>query len=370
MKIMSLFPTSFLLVIVLSLIYGLIALIINPNLNLAYATNSLSQSIQQNQQDLQSIINDEVKQTITNTIQSINNNNNNGSAPANNNSNNGITLINNTEPKKVTVGDIEVTYKILGKGEPILLISGSGNVMDVWPSHLLQELSKDHQVIIFDNRGVGNTTSGIKLFSIEQFANDTAGLMDALEIQKADVLGFSMASFIAQQLTLTHPEKVNRLILYGASCGGQEGIPQNANVVNALSDLVNNRTVDVNAFLSVTFPPEWIKENPKYLDTIPKTSEMVPSTTLKKQFEINEDWLSKNWNGICNQLTKITQPTLIITGTEDVAIPAANSLILVDKIPGAWLVQIKEAGHGLMYQFPEKFTIIVETFLNETENSR
>ncbi|MBA3751147.1 MAG: alpha/beta hydrolase [Nitrosopumilus sp.] len=358
MKIISLFPTSFLLVIALSLICGLIALIINPNLNLVYATNSLSQSIQHNQQDLQSTINDEVKQTITNTIQSINNNN----------TNNGITLINNTEPKKVTVGDIEVTYKILGKGEPILLISGSGNVMDVWPSYLLQELSKDHQVIIFDNRGVGNTTSGIKLFSIEQFANDTAGLMDALEIQKADVIGFSMASFIAQQLTLTHPEKVNRLILYGASCGGQESIPQNANVVNALSDFVNNRTVDVNAFQSVTFPPEWIKENPKYLDTIPKTSEMVPSTTLKKQFEINEEWLSKNWNGVCNQLTKITQPTLIITGTADVAIPAANSLILVDKIPGAWLVQIKEAGHGLMYQFPEKFTTIVETFLNESEN--
>ena len=70
--------------------------------------------------------------------------------------------------------------------------------------------------------------------------------------------------------------------------------------------------------------------------------------------------------GLCNDLTNVTQPTLIITGTEDVAIPAANSLILADKIPGAWLVQIKGAGHGLMYQFPEKFTTIIETFLEET----
>ncbi len=142
--------------------------------------------------------------------------------------------------KKVHVGDIDIAYKIFGKGEPILLISGSGNAMDVWPSSTLQELSSNHTVIIFDNRGVGNTTSGTRPFSIEQFANDTAGLLDALKIQKADVLGFSMASFIAQQLTLMHPEKVNRLILYGASCSGEEGIPQSPEAVKAISDIVNN----------------------------------------------------------------------------------------------------------------------------------
>jgi pimeloyl-ACP methyl ester carboxylesterase len=57
---------------------------------------------------------------------------------------------------------------------------------------------------------------------------------------------------------------------------------------------------------------------------------------------------------------------LIIAGTEDVAVPAANSLILVQKIPGAWLVQIKGAGHGLMYQYPEQFSEIVKTFLENT----
>ena len=93
--------------------------------------------------------------------------------------------------------------------------------MDAWPPSMLQELSSNHTVIIFNNRGVGNTTSGTKPFSIAQFANDTAGLMSALKIQKADVLGFSMGFFIAQELTLLHPEKVNRLILYGASCGGK-----------------------------------------------------------------------------------------------------------------------------------------------------
>ncbi len=114
------------------------------------------------------------------------------------------------------------------------------------------------------------------------------------------------------------------------------------------------------------------QDNPNFLEKIPKTSETVVSDTLRKQFEINENWLSKNWRGIAKtELTNIqTIPTLIITGTEDFAIPAANSLILADKIPEAWLVQIKEAGHKLMYQFPEKFTTIIETFLDETQNSR
>jgi pimeloyl-ACP methyl ester carboxylesterase len=117
-------------------------------------------------------------------------------------------------------------------------------------------------VIIFDNRGVGNTTSGIKPFSIKQFANDTAGFLSALKLQQADVLGFSMGSFVAQQFALTYPDKVNRLILYGASCGGQESTPQSPQVVKALSNFVNNQTGDETSFLAVTFP---IKCNSKKL---------------------------------------------------------------------------------------------------------
>jgi pimeloyl-ACP methyl ester carboxylesterase len=269
--------------------------------------------------------------------------------------------------KKVHVGDIDIAYKTFGRGDPVLLISGSGNVMDVWPTHFLKELASNHTVIIFDNRGVGNTTVGTLPFSIAQFANDTVGLLYALDIQRTDVLGFSMASFIAQQLTLMHPEKVNRLVLYGASCGGYESIPQTQEVTRIISDLVNNRSQNADAFLSVTFPTEWIKANPN-LETFPKTKEIIRFTTLEKQFNVVEDWLSRNWSGVCNQLQNISIPTLIITGAEDVAVPAANSLILVQKIPSAWLVQLKGAGHGLMYQYPEEFSEIVKTFLSSTSN--
>ena len=103
-----------------------------------------------------------------------------------------------------------------------------------------------------------------------------------------------MASFIAQEITLLHPEKVNRLILYGATCGGEGNIPQTPQVVKILSDLVNNRTQDPEKILSVTFPLEWVKSHPNR--TIPESKEIVTSNTLKQQFILNEGWLATNWS--------------------------------------------------------------------------
>ncbi|HZC21434.1 MAG TPA: alpha/beta hydrolase, partial [Nitrososphaeraceae archaeon] len=162
----------------------------------------------------------------------------NSNSDSDNRNTNSIDL-QNIPAEKVHVGDIDIAYKVFGKGDPFLLISGSGLVMDAWNPTILRDLSSNHAVIIFDNRGVGNITAGNKPFSIIQFANDTSSLMDALKIQKADVLGFSMASFIAQELALLHPERVNRLVLYGASCGGKEAIPENPQVTKIGIDLYN-----------------------------------------------------------------------------------------------------------------------------------
>jgi pimeloyl-ACP methyl ester carboxylesterase len=94
---------------------------------------------------------------------------------------------------------------------------------------------------------------------------------------------------------------------------------------------------------------------------------IISSSTLKKQFEINESWLSKEWIGVCDQLNQIKIPTLIITRTDDQAISPKNSLVITERIPGAWLVQFKEVGHGLMYQYPESFTNIILTFLDTSQ---
>ena len=122
--------------------------------------------------------------------------------------------------KKVKVDDINIGYKIFGKGNPLLLIMGYGGTMNNWDPKVIKNLSQNHTIIVFDNRGVGNTDSGNKNFTISQFAKDAVGLLNALKINKTDVLGFSMGGFIAQELALNNPEKINKLVIYASNCGG------------------------------------------------------------------------------------------------------------------------------------------------------
>ncbi|HZH39183.1 MAG TPA: alpha/beta hydrolase [Bacillales bacterium] len=86
---------------------------------------------------------------------------------------------------------------MVGTGDPILLVSPAQADINAWDPSLPDTLSANHKVTAFDNRGVGNTSTWVKPFSILQFANDTAGLMNALKIQNARVLGYSLGSFIA-----------------------------------------------------------------------------------------------------------------------------------------------------------------------------
>ena len=133
-----------------------------------------------------------------------------------------LNEVNLTEIKTqvVRVGDIDIAHKTFGSGTPLLLINGFAAPMDFWDPTLLKKLATNHTIIVFDNRGIGDTTSGDKVFSIKQFADDTAGLLEALKIKKADVIGWSMSGMIAQELALAYPDKVGRLVLYSSTCGG------------------------------------------------------------------------------------------------------------------------------------------------------
>ena len=287
--------------------------------------------------------------------------------------------VQNIPVKKVHVGDIDIAYKTFGKGAPILLVSGAGGDMNGWEPSTLKVLSSNHTVIVFDNRGVGNTTTGSKPFSIQQFANDTASLLAALKIRKADVLGYSMGSFVAQQLAVTNPEKVNRLILVAASCGGKGGIPQSPQLQKIGIDIVNKSLNNISvsqeemkSLISATLGSGWIRLNPDSLETVPEAKDLFASITPNnslKQIKAVQSWFATNWSGICSQLTKISNPTLVIIGTDDVSVPTANSLVIAGKIPGAWLVQIKDAGHAIPSQYPDKINRVLQTFLSVTTTS-
>jgi pimeloyl-ACP methyl ester carboxylesterase len=97
---------------------------------------------------------------------------------------------------------------------------------------------------------------------------------------------------------------------------------------------------------------------------------MKPSLTpdaMKNQMNVGFAWEATTWSGACDELAKIAKPTLVITGTDDNNyMPHANALVIAGKVPGAWLVQIKDAGHAVMDQYPNEISKILQTFLSTT----
>ncbi|HZA69388.1 MAG TPA: alpha/beta hydrolase [Nitrososphaeraceae archaeon] len=281
-------------------------------------------------------------------------------------------FLDNIETKKVRVGDIDIAYKIFGKGKPLLLIPGFSMTMDMWDPNMLIRLSSNHTVVVFDNRGISQTTTGTdpQKFSISQFANDTTGFLSAMRLdgrdsgssnsnnnQPIDILGLSLGGFIAQEFALTYPDKVDRLILLVSSCGGKESIPPQLSPEAFRSMVSGNASKDL--FLSTLFPKEWINENIDYIEK----NFVFPMGKTSPQNLLLQSQAAGNWEA-CDRISNITNPTLVVAGTEDITAPPANSVMMAERIPGAWLVQMRGGGHGLMFQFPNEFSEIVETFFS------
>src|SRR6476659_11028426 len=283
--------------------------------------------------------------------------------------------------KKVHVGDIDIAYKMLGKGDPILLFNGASDGMDAWDPSFPRILSSNHTVIAFDSRGLGNTTSGSKPYTYQQITKDSAGLLDSLKIPKADVLGYSLGSYIAEQLAIMYPDKVNSLVLVGSSCGGKDHTPKPPEFIKLQSEIINKSLNNVSIsqeelkeLISASVGSGWIKLHPESLDipanltTLQQLKPGLPPEIANNQNIVGKHWEDNpTWTGACDELAKTVRPTLVITGTDDDKYqPHVNSLKIVEKIPGAWLLQIKDAGHAVMDQYPEEIGKIVNTFLSVT----
>ncbi|HEX2471778.1 MAG TPA: alpha/beta hydrolase [Nitrososphaera sp.] len=268
----------------------------------------------------------------------------------------------------IQVGDINVAYKRFGQGKPILFISGTSQTKDVWDPTLLSQLAaSNHTVIVFDNRGMGETTVGTKPFSIEQFANDTAGLLDALQIEKADVFGASLGSFVAQELALNYPEKVDRLVLSAGYCGGNETVYPSGQAAETLMTLaspevLHNMTAEQQAMIlaPIMFSPEWLEEHPEILNTV---LQLTPVISASPEIIQQQGLAVGTWKGSCDRLASITQPTLLIVGDQDLLAPPANSAMMAERIPNSRLVILEGTGHGAMWQIPDEFTAYIQNFL-------
>ena len=270
--------------------------------------------------------------------------------------------------QKATVDDIEIEYRVIDRKNsigdvskaPLLFIAGLRITMDMWQPIILNELARSNRsVIIYNNRGTGNSTGGTKDYTISQLANDAAGLLDALNVEKAHIIGWSMGSYIAEELALLHPNKVSSLILYGSGPGGDKAIPSSAQLMQTLGGVSGTPEEQARQILSFFSPQSWLLNNPEYINYFPLLKRTVSVETTQKQAQA-----IVGWNGIYSSPSVIVQPTLVLVGTEDIITTPKAALSLVEKIPLISLVQVKDAGHGWMYQYPEKFTKVVQTFLD------
>lgn len=258
----------------------------------------------------------------------------------------------------IQVGDIQMGYHIVGNGYPLVMIMGYGNTMRLWEPALIRSLCSHHKLIIFDNRGMGDTEVGRRPFSIEQFADDTAGLMDALHIRQAHVLGWSMGGLIAEELALRHPGRVNKLILYAAHCNANL-FPPKPEVIQKLTDTSGSPQEQGMRLISTLFPPKWLSDNQERIKEIfyrPLGS--IPPETMDKQ-----SMAIGKWKGCCDRLSDINSPTLVIAGADDILVPSQNAHYLAGTVPDAQLVLYEKGGHGLMFQYPDAFSEKVTDFL-------
>ena len=257
--------------------------------------------------------------------------------------------IQNIPLKKVHVGDIDVAYKMFGRGDPLILFNGASDNMNAWDPSFLTGISSNHTVIVFDQRGIGNSTVGSKPYTYPQLANDTAGLLDALKIPKADVMGYSLGGHIAQAFTVSYPDKVNRLILVATTCGGKDGIPKPPEFLKLQSEIVNKSLHNIpltheelKALNVASLGSGWIKLHPETADipaNITSLQQLKPGLPPDIQNKQNNlvSWEKTNWSGACDKEAKLAKPTLVIAGTDDNNyMPHANALVIAGKIPGAY----------------------------------
>lgn len=178
------------------------------------------------------------------------------------------------------------------------------------------------------------------------------------DIDKAHIVGWSMGSYIAEELALAHPDKVKILILYGAGPGGDKAIPSSAELMQTLGGVSGTPEEQARQILSFFFPRQWLANNVEYINQFPLLKSTVSTETTQRQAKA-----IVGWEGMYNSPSVITQPTLVLMGIDDTITTPKAALSLIEKIPLVSLVQIKDAGHGWMYQYPDKFTKVIKTFL-------
>lgn len=261
----------------------------------------------------------------------------------------------------IDVGGRRLAWTAVGDGPPLLLVNGYAATAADWDPTFLAELGKSFRVICPDNRGVGDSQPGdLGELTIDAMAADLESLLDALELERAPVAGWSMGGFVAQRLALRVPERVAALVLLSTDPGGPSAALADMDVWDRLIDHSGTPREQATRMISLLFPLPLARDIDRQFGYIVADARASLSLQTLDAQEIAMD----AWHATEQPAPASAPPVLVAHGSEDVVIPAANSGLLAARWDAARVERFDGGGHAFMAQEPIRLARLIADFAN------
>jgi len=264
---------------------------------------------------------------------------------------------------KEHVNGINIYYESHGSGDPLVLIAGLGYGLWMWHK-MIPGLAEHFRVIAFDNRGAGRTDKPDGPYSVQMLAADTAGLLDALGIKRAAVMGHSMGGFVAQELVLSRPELVGRLIPSATNFGGPHHVPVTPEAMAVMMDRSGDPVDVVKRGIAVACAPGFADAHPEVVEELVayRLGNPVPPVQYQAQMAVGLGLMSEE---ACfeHRLKGVRVPALILFGEHDRVVPPANAELMAEKLPDARVEILPDAGHMFPVEAPDAAVEAIVDFI-------
>jgi pimeloyl-ACP methyl ester carboxylesterase len=256
----------------------------------------------------------------------------------------------------VPVAGSELHVERRGGGEPLLLIQGMGANSAHWGEPFLAALERDFELILYDHRGIGRSGPLTGEVTTADLASDALALLDALGLERAHVLGFSMGGMVAQELSLAAPARIASLALAATSAGGTQSKPTSGEVVQALTAAVlsGDRERVLKTGFGFVVSSAYAADAANYA-TFAAAAREHPAT-IQMLMEQQAAIVAHDTYG---RLRGIRVPTLVIHGTDDQMLSWTNGDLIASLIPGARLEILEGVGHLVYWEQPERTARLV-----------
>ena len=266
---------------------------------------------------------------------------------------------------KIESNGIEIYYEIHGSGQPLLLITGLGYGLWYW-QNIVAELSDHYQVITFDNRGSGKSSHPEGPYTVSMMADDTAGLLDALELKQVAVLGHSLGGFIAQELVVRRSGLVGKLILASTNHGGMKVIPVTPEALEVMTSRGGDPVELVKRGIEIACAPGFVEKHPQVVQNLIdyRFTNPVPSAQYHAQVAAGVGTATYSDAQVDERMAAIKVSTLIVSGEYDRVVPPGNADLMAEKIAQAEVVLIPDTGHMFPIENPFAAADVIKEFLS------